>query len=277
MFRIGAFSKLVHVSARMLRHYEKCGLIYPAHFDKASGHRYYSISQISLIDRIVKLRDMGFSIEEIGDALENYDDSGFLETMLAEKQSVIESEMEQSRQKLENIRQMNSVMATTDYRQPQKIQCKPLPAQKVLSLREILPSYAEQEALWNKLLAYLQANNLHDNLAGQLLLINHNDEYAEKDVDLEVCALVKELGESKDGFVYKETEPVPLAAVSTFVGYYSEMALWESIMAQWIDQNGYESIGKERSLCLKHSLNCDNPNAYETEMQFPVQKQKTER
>jgi DNA-binding transcriptional MerR regulator len=58
MFKIGAFSRLVHVSARMLRHYEKSGLIYPIDFDKVSGNRYYSASQIPLLRRITSLRDM---------------------------------------------------------------------------------------------------------------------------------------------------------------------------------------------------------------------------
>jgi len=66
MFQIGIFSKLVRVSARMLRHYEKCGLLYPAEINRINGYRFYSMKQIPLLNKIVKLRDMGFSIDEIG-------------------------------------------------------------------------------------------------------------------------------------------------------------------------------------------------------------------
>ena len=65
MFKIGEFSKLVRVSPRMLRHYEKCGILYPAEIDKFTGYRGYSAGQIPLVQRIITLRDMGFSIEEI--------------------------------------------------------------------------------------------------------------------------------------------------------------------------------------------------------------------
>lgn len=65
MFKIGDFSKLVRVSPRMLRHYEKCRLLYPAEIDKFTGYRQYSAAQIPLLTNIVTLRDLGFSIDEI--------------------------------------------------------------------------------------------------------------------------------------------------------------------------------------------------------------------
>ncbi len=37
MFRIGEFSHLVRVSPRMLRYYDKCGLLRPAEIDRYSG------------------------------------------------------------------------------------------------------------------------------------------------------------------------------------------------------------------------------------------------
>jgi DNA-binding transcriptional MerR regulator len=57
----------------MLRHYEKCGLLYPTEIDKFTGYRYYSAGQIPLLTNIVTLRDMGFSIDEIGDILPHFD------------------------------------------------------------------------------------------------------------------------------------------------------------------------------------------------------------
>ena len=51
MFKIGEFSQLVRVSPRMLRHYEKCGLLYPAEIDPYTGYRQYSAGQIPLLSR----------------------------------------------------------------------------------------------------------------------------------------------------------------------------------------------------------------------------------
>lgn len=112
MFKIGAFSRLVNVSARMLRHYEKCGLIYPAKIDHVQGYRYYSSLQIPLVVRIATLRDMGFSIEEIGDLIENFDDKGFLENALHEKNLAISAIIEAENKKLENLKVMQNQIAS---------------------------------------------------------------------------------------------------------------------------------------------------------------------
>ncbi|MCL2560362.1 MAG: ATP-binding cassette domain-containing protein [Turicibacter sp.] len=69
MFKIGEFSKLVRVSARMLRYYDKNGLFTPAEVDPFTGYRLYSAKQIPLLMKIVALRDMGFGVEEMEEVL----------------------------------------------------------------------------------------------------------------------------------------------------------------------------------------------------------------
>lgn len=85
MFRIGEFSQIVRVSPRMLRHYEKYGLFYPAEIDKVNGYRLYSASQIPLLLRILYLKEMGFSINEISIHIENFGENGYLEGVLQNK------------------------------------------------------------------------------------------------------------------------------------------------------------------------------------------------
>ena len=46
MFKIGDFSRLAQVSVRMLRHYDKLGLLTPSQTDKWTGYRYYTIDQL---------------------------------------------------------------------------------------------------------------------------------------------------------------------------------------------------------------------------------------
>ena len=53
MFRIGEFSQLVKVSPRMLRHYEKCGVFYPAEIDRGNGYCLYSSTQVPLLIDII--------------------------------------------------------------------------------------------------------------------------------------------------------------------------------------------------------------------------------
>ncbi len=272
MFKIGTFSRLVHVSARMLRHYEKCGLIYPVHFDKVSGNRYYSASQIPFLHRITSLRDMGFTVAEIGDILDNYDDESFVESMIAQKTGEVKEQMREFQGRLDRMESMSASIKTSAYAEPVEIVIKAVPSYPVISLRQILPDYSEQNSLWQRLFAFIEENKLHSALSGQILCIYHCQEYVEKNVDIEVCAIVKESVESKNGFMFRHTEAIPLAATAVFKGFYSEMALWEGIAAKWIEENEYEVIGCEQFYCLEHLLNCQDPNNYRTEIQLPIKK-----
>ncbi|RZV35286.1 MAG: Cu(I)-responsive transcriptional regulator [Sphingomonadaceae bacterium] len=65
---IGQAAKASGVSQRMIRHYEKVGLI-PAPARRDSGYRDYSDSDVQRLAFIANARDLGFSITEIRDLL----------------------------------------------------------------------------------------------------------------------------------------------------------------------------------------------------------------
>ena len=69
MLNIGEFARLGQVSPRMLRHYDELGLLDPALVDPDSGYRLYSVRQLSQLHRVVALRDMGFTLEQIREIL----------------------------------------------------------------------------------------------------------------------------------------------------------------------------------------------------------------
>ena len=93
MFKIGEFSKLTQVSVRMLRYYEKAGLLKPAEIDHFTGYRYYTASQIPFLNKIVYLRDSGFTVAEIASALDNWREDILL-TKLEEKKQEIRANIE---------------------------------------------------------------------------------------------------------------------------------------------------------------------------------------
>ncbi|AMG76497.1 Cu(I)-responsive transcriptional regulator [Sphingopyxis granuli] len=61
---IGAASKASGVSQRMIRHYEKIGLI-PAPLRRDSGYRDYTDADVHRLRFIANARDLGFPIEDI--------------------------------------------------------------------------------------------------------------------------------------------------------------------------------------------------------------------
>lgn len=70
---IGAASEASSVSQRMIRHYEKIGLI-PAPSRRVSGYRDYSPGDVHRLRFIANARDLGFPIEEIGELLSLWSD-----------------------------------------------------------------------------------------------------------------------------------------------------------------------------------------------------------
>jgi Cu(I)-responsive transcriptional regulator len=62
---IGQVAKETGVSQRMIRHYEKIGLITPP-ARRDSGYRDYGIRDLHDLRFIARARDLGFSIDDIG-------------------------------------------------------------------------------------------------------------------------------------------------------------------------------------------------------------------
>jgi DNA-binding transcriptional MerR regulator len=66
MLTIGTFAGLAGISAKQLRAYDALGLFRPAWVDPSSGYRRYSPAQLPELRRILALRELGMSLDEIG-------------------------------------------------------------------------------------------------------------------------------------------------------------------------------------------------------------------
>jgi DNA-binding transcriptional MerR regulator len=65
MLTIGTFAGLAGISAKQLRAYDALGLFRPAWVDPSSGYRRYSPAQLPELRRILALRELGMSLDEI--------------------------------------------------------------------------------------------------------------------------------------------------------------------------------------------------------------------
>jgi DNA-binding transcriptional MerR regulator len=71
-WKVGELSKQTGLTVRMLHHYDKIGLFSPSQYSD-SGHRLYTESDISVLQQIMSLKQLGFSLEEIKEIRENKD------------------------------------------------------------------------------------------------------------------------------------------------------------------------------------------------------------
>ena len=271
MFKIGDFSKLVRVSPRMLRHYEKCGLLYPAEIDKFTGYRQYSAGQIPLLTNIVTLRDLGFSIDEIGETLAHFDDTAYMNKVLRAKAASIKANIEAEQEKYVKLIQMSDTMRKESNIMVYEVQLQKLPAVKVLSLRGVIPHYRDEGMLWERLGKFISENQIKCHSDGYSTYFD--EEYKESDPDVEIAIPVDELSESHDEFIYKEYDEIPLAATVRFSGPFDGgYDAASEKLAEWMEQNGYAFAGFLRGHVITSPDDEQNSEKWMTELQAPVVK-----
>ena len=271
MFKIGEFSHLVRISPRMLRHYEKCGLLYPAEIDKFTGYRQYSSEQIPLAQNIVMLRDLGFSIVEVGDILPHLGDFSHMNKVLRTKAMSIQSVIDAEQKKLDRISRMSDTMRKEQNVMVYEVELKKLEAMKVISLRGIILQYNQEGILWERLGRFVGANQIVCHSDGYSTYFD--EDYKEQDVDVEIAIPVDVVGENSGEFVYKEYPEIPLAATVRFTGPFD--GGYDSAsekLAKWMEQNGYCFAGNLRGHTLVSPDDEPNPDKWEAELQAPVKK-----
>jgi DNA-binding transcriptional MerR regulator len=272
MLKIGEFSELVRVSPRMLRHYEKCGLLQPAKIDVFTGYRYYNTSQIPLLLNIVVLRDIGFSIEEIGDILPHFNDNAYMNNILMVKSKSIKTTIKIENEKMQKIGNMRRELIKVLKDNEREIILKELPSVKVLAYRTIIKSYSYEFLMWERLISYIDLKNIvYSSSEEHGFTIYHDDFDKESNVDIEIAISVNNSGTSDEVFIYKELGAIPLAATLRFSGPYDGYTKAVERLMAWIEQMGYEICGLIRGVIINVKTDKSNfQNLSLTEIQIPV-------
>ncbi len=69
MLKIGEFSRIGQISIKTLRYYDTIGLLKPHQIDPITGYRYYSFDLLPRLNRILALKELGLSLEQINQLL----------------------------------------------------------------------------------------------------------------------------------------------------------------------------------------------------------------
>src|SRR5258708_38101308 len=103
VLKIGEFARVAQVSLATLRHYEKSGLLKPMVLDPDTGYRYYSLDQLPRLNRILALKYLGFSLEQIAQILEEELPLEHLRGMLTLKQAQTQQMIDAAQARLSRI------------------------------------------------------------------------------------------------------------------------------------------------------------------------------
>lgn len=109
--KIGQLSKVVGLSTHTIRYYEKLGLL-PQPQKDPSGHRFYDVKDIELINWVTCLKKSGMSLERIkiyNSAFKDHDKKQLIELLslhlnrLKEQQIDLQHYIEVTENKLKNL------------------------------------------------------------------------------------------------------------------------------------------------------------------------------
>ena len=268
MFRIGEFSRLANTSVRMLRHYDKLALLIPEKIDEMTGYRYYTAAQLAKVNRIQRLKGLGFSLAVVGEILNNAtreELEGFFHIREKELQEELAKITQQSAQLAKAIEIMKEETNTMEY----NVILKEMPERKVIGLRRTIPAYRDEGTLWEDLYAEIQRQNVKMKTPPLNISVYYDEEYKERDVDVEVQVSVE--GDYQDTAEVKVfTVPRMQVAAVTFHGSYEHMSGVSEAVAQWMETNGYRMDGPMFNIFHVSPAQDPNPDNWVTEACYRV-------
>ncbi|MCU0515102.1 MAG: helix-turn-helix domain-containing protein, partial [Anaerolineae bacterium] len=141
MFKVGEFATLARVSTRLLRYYDEIGLLSPDYTDRGNGYRYYSAAQLVQLNRILVLKDLGLSLEQIRQLLQADVSIDEMQGMLLLKKAELEQQLRAEQQRIRQIEARLGALRNTASKMPLDVVIKAVPAQQALVVRQVFATF----------------------------------------------------------------------------------------------------------------------------------------
>ncbi len=277
MLRIGDFSRLARVTIKTLHHYDEAGLLRPAHVDPQTGYRYYTADQLESLQRILLLKDVGFSLDEIRLALRDDEKPAGLAGLLRGHRERLTRSIAEDQLRLRRLEALSEDANLPSISATVAVVLREIPAIDVYAMRERVPSlHRHVTAMFEAAEAAVAKHRARADASPFLLF--HDAEWREHDVDIEVCI---PLNSTTAGLTAREVESASRAACVTYHGNYDQTQSIYDAMLRWLDRSGFQISGPLRE--VYHRYGADQ-SAYElpsrvlttssaeyvTELQVPV-------
>ncbi|WP_042274541.1 MerR family transcriptional regulator [[Clostridium] dakarense] len=267
MFPIGIFSKINKVTTKTLRYYEDIGLLKPEYVDESTKYRYYTTEQLPKLHKIITLKQMGLSLNEIKEAIDNPEK---VEEIIKSKEIEVLNAIKKEEYKLLKLRSYLSNLKGED--NMKNIIIKSLPEVKVASMRKVIKSHDELFHLCPNIMAK-EMERLGCVCASPSYCFNiyHDGEYKETNIDVEICESIVSLKEDSEILAFKIINEVEKAVCILHKGPYSSLGESYSYAFKWIKENKYKLIGNPRESYIDGIWNKEDEKDWLTEIQIPVE------
>ncbi|KAA5832719.1 MerR family transcriptional regulator [Saccharopolyspora hirsuta] len=270
MFSIGDFARHGRVSVRMLRHYDAIGLLPPAHVDRSTGHRAYHAAQLARLNRIVALKELGFTLQQVQQILGEEFSAEQLRGMLKLRQAELENQIAADTARLADVRARLQVIEAEGTMPAEEVTVKSLPAVRLAELSGTARNMDPQsigpviQGLYDELCAALERAGVAP--------VGPATAYYEGGEDSDTVVVHAGLPINADPdpafeFAVVDLPAVPQAATIVHRGSMDDCLPAYQALAQWMEAAGHQPTGSEREVTLACP---EDPAGMVTEIQSPI-------
>jgi DNA-binding transcriptional MerR regulator len=270
MFSIGDFARHGRVSVRMLRHYDAIGLLHPASVDQVTGYRSYEARQLTRLNRIVALKDLGFTLQQVQSILDDKVSVEELRGMLRLRQAELQSQLATDTARLAQVEARLQIIEREGAMSADEVQIKRIPGIRVAELTGTAAGF-EPKSIGPVI------QPLYDDLCGRLNragltptgpAIAYYEDFPDGDGVLVHATLPVNADPGDDhDFSIVDLPEIEQAATIVHRGSMDNVMATIQTLARWIDANGYRSAGYNRELYVESG---QDRAAWVTELQEPV-------
>ncbi|MGN0234234.1 MAG: MerR family transcriptional regulator [Bacteroidaceae bacterium] len=267
--RIGEFSRLMQVTVKTLRHYERKGLLLPCEVDEWTGYRYYSLGQMQRLSEIRGMQRLGFSLDEIRELLDGPSHVPGI-AMLEEKIRQTEEQLRQL--SIRHCRLLEWRDSRKSILKMEQFSIQTLPEIIVASHREVIPDYAALGPLcYMKIGPAMQEAGCVCTQPGYCFTIDHNREYRLHDIDIEYCEQVEQMLPDTPFLQFRRIPAVPKALCLRHVGPYERFYESFTCAVRYMEEHGYRMAGHPRFSYIDGAWNQEDPEQWVSLIQIPIE------
>jgi DNA-binding transcriptional MerR regulator len=270
MFVIGEFARHGRVSVRMLRHYDAIGLLAPLRVDPVTGYRFYEAGQLARLNRIVALKNLGFTLHQVAAILDDHVTTAELRGMLKLRQAELQEQIATDAARLTQVEARLQAIER-EGSEPAPVVVRQIAPARVAELTSMAAGYEPQfitpviQPLYHELTRRLCDARIAITGPGVAYYEDASDEAGA--IMVHAALPVAEPPSGRQGFRVVDLSEIPAAATLIHQGSMDNVLPSIQALARWIDASGFQSLGYAREVTLKLA---DARDDWVTELQEPI-------
>src|SRR5262245_59541012 len=163
----------------------------PAGANPYTAYRYYSTDQWALLNRILALKELGFTLEQIARLLDGDLPVAEIRGMFKLKRAEIEQLVQEEQARLARLDARLALIEMEEKWPAYEVIIKQAAPCKVAAIRAVLPAVTDIGSLFDELSARVRTQGL--SVAGYPFATWYGSYYQERDIDIEIALPVGEL------------------------------------------------------------------------------------